>query len=135
MFIQIQKGSSTPISRQISEQIMAQCASGALQAGDRLPSVRELARKLTVNQNTILRVYDRLSAEGLLEARHGEGTFVAANSRKRQFDQERKQLLDELQLLARRGTLLEIDSHEMRRLFDEALSQASSSVSAAKTSQ
>ena len=48
-----------------------------LSPGERLPSVRELARELAVNQNTVLRVYERLSGEGLLEMRHGQGTFVA----------------------------------------------------------
>ena len=80
MFLHIERGSSTPISRQIAEQIAALCASGSLQGGDRLPSVRQLAQELAVNQNTILRVYDRLAAEGLLEMRHGEGTFVAGNA-------------------------------------------------------
>ena len=42
-----------------------------------MPSVRELARDLGVNQNTILRVYERLCGEGLLEMRQGQGTFVA----------------------------------------------------------
>ena len=45
--------------------------------GERLPSVRALAGQLAVNQNTILRVYERLTAEGLLDRRHGDGTFVA----------------------------------------------------------
>ena len=66
-----------PITRQIAAQIRAQCASGAIKPGDRLPSVRALAAELAVNQNTILRVYERLTAEGLLERRHGDGTFVA----------------------------------------------------------
>ena len=67
-----------PISRQIADQIAALCVSGGLRPGERLPSVRELARELAVNQNTVLRVYERLCGEGLLEMRHGQGTFVAA---------------------------------------------------------
>ena len=77
MFLHIERGSSTPISRQIAEQIAALCAGESLKVGDRLPSVRQLAQQLAVNQNTVLRVYERLTAEGLFEMRHGEGTFVA----------------------------------------------------------
>jgi len=77
MLIRIEKGSAVPISSQIAEQIATLCASGKLVSGDRLPSVRELARELAVNQNTILRVYERMVREGLLEMRHGQGTFVA----------------------------------------------------------
>ena len=77
MQIRVETSSGMPITRQIAAQIRAQCASGALQPGERLPSVRALAVELAVNQNTILRVYERLTAEGLLERRHGDGTFVA----------------------------------------------------------
>ena len=77
MRIRVETSSGMPITRQIAAQIRAQCASRALKPGDRLPSVRALAAELAVNQNTILRVYERLTAEGLLERRHGDGTFVA----------------------------------------------------------
>ena len=43
---------------------------------DRLPGVRVLAHDLAINQNTVLRVYERLTMEGLLERKHGDGTFV-----------------------------------------------------------
>lgn len=66
--LRIEPSSGVPITRQIVDQIRTQCASGNLRPGDRLPSVRELARELAVNQNTILRVYERLTGEGLLDA-------------------------------------------------------------------
>jgi len=121
VFLHIERGSSTPISRQIAEQIAALCAAGSLKVGDQLPSVRQLARELTVNQNTVLRVYERLSADGLLEMRHGEGTFVAGNASKRRFDKQRRQFLDELGLIVRRGLMLGISPEEVRQLCDEAL--------------
>ena len=82
MFLRIEKGSAVPISRQIADQIATLCAPGGVQPGERLPSVRELARELAVNQNTVLRVYERLCGEGLLEMRHGQGTFVAGRTSK-----------------------------------------------------
>ena len=60
--IRIEAGSGVPITRQIMDQIRSRCASGELKAQDRVPSVRELARQLAVNQNTILRAYERLAA-------------------------------------------------------------------------
>ncbi len=121
MFLHIERGSSTPISRQIAEQIAALCAAGSLKVGDQLPSVRQLARELTVNQNTVLRVYERLSADGLLDMRHGEGTFVAGNASRRRFEKQRRQFLDELGLVVRRGLMLGISPEEVRQLCDEAL--------------
>ncbi len=76
MFIRIESSSAVPVYRQIVDQIKYQVASGALRPGDRLPSVRELARRLPVNQNTALKAYDLLATEGLLSRRQGDGTFV-----------------------------------------------------------
>jgi GntR family transcriptional regulator len=64
MYIRVEKGVSAPISRQIAEQVRAQCLAGVLKPGDCLPSVRQLAKELAVNVNTVLRVYERLTAEG-----------------------------------------------------------------------
>jgi GntR family transcriptional regulator len=128
MYIRIEKGSSTPISRQIAEQIRAQCLSGVLKEGACLPSVRELARELAVNVNTVLRVYERLAADGWLEMRHGEGTFVLPPSplpkNVGERKQEREQLARELGSTVRRGFLLGISGAELRELFSAALSQA-----------
>jgi GntR family transcriptional regulator len=121
MFLRIEKGSAVPISRQIADQIASLCASGGLKPGERLPSVRELARDLAVNQNTILRVYERLSGEGLLEMRHGQGTFVAARASKNRTASHRARLVDELRQIARQAVGLGLSSDELHELLAEAL--------------
>ena len=131
MFLHIERGSSTPISRQIAEQIAALCAAGSLKVGDRLPSVRQLAHELTVNQNTVLRVYERLAADGLLEMRHGEGTFVAGNASRRRFEKQRRQFLDELELVIRRGVMLGIPESELQQLCEDAIAAAAEMAPAA----
>ena len=128
MYIRIEKGSSTPVSRQIAEQIRAQCLSGVLKEGACLPSVREVARDLAVNVNTVLRVYERLAADGWIEMRHGEGTFVLPPSpvpkNVGEVKREREQLARELGAAVRRGVLLGISAAELREMFGVALSQA-----------
>jgi GntR family transcriptional regulator len=123
MILRIEKGSAVPISSQIGLQIAALCAAGSLRAGERLPSVRELARKLTVNQNTILRVYERLARDGLLEMRHGQGTFVASNARSASLLTHRKRLVEEMRQWARQGTSLGLDADGLHQLLDEAIEQ------------
>jgi Predicted transcriptional regulators len=66
-----------PIWRQIEEGVRRLVALGALQPGGAVPSVRDLARDLRVNQNTVARAYQRLSESGVLMVKRGEGTFVA----------------------------------------------------------
>lgn len=133
MLLRIEKGSAVPISRQIAEQIATHLAAGKLRAGQRLPSVRELARELAVNQNTILRVYERLAGDGLLEMRHGQGTFVAETSRGNPSAGHRQRIVEELRQLARQGIGLGLTGEQLHELLDESLADlgVESSVSSA----
>lgn len=130
MFLRIEKGSAVPISRQIGDQIATLCASGSIKPGDRLPSVRELARELAVNQNTVLRVYERLCGEGLLEMRHGQGTFVTGRMSKTRMAAHRTRLVDELRQIVRQATGLGLSPEELHELLEEAMN---GEVTAART--
>jgi GntR family transcriptional regulator len=121
VFLRIEKGSSVSNSRQIADQIRALCLAGALKPNEQLPSVRQLARELAVNQNTVLRVYERLSAEGWLEMRHGDGTYVTHRPPIWRMNGQRQQFADELQQLVRRGLMLGLSTDELRELLDQAL--------------
>jgi GntR family transcriptional regulator len=123
MFLRVEKGSAVPISRQIAQQISTLCAAGSLAPGDRLPSVRELARELAVNQNTILRVYERLCGDGLLEMRQGQGTFVAIQARANASPGQRARLIDELRQLARQGMSLGLSPEQFHELVAVALDE------------
>ena len=68
----------TPIYVQLDRALRAAIATGRLAAGDQLPTVRQLAVELSVNANTVARVYAELERAGILETRRGVGTFVSA---------------------------------------------------------
>jgi GntR family transcriptional regulator len=68
---------ATPIWKQIEERIRRLVASRGLQPGSPIPSVRDLARELRINPATVVRAYQRLTEDGVLTVRRGEGTFVA----------------------------------------------------------
>ena len=108
-----------PITRQIADQVRAQCATGALPAGRKLPSIRALARQLAVNQNTVLKVYERLAMEGLLELRHGDGTYVAARPPAGQLRSLRGLLRGEVERLVCRATTLGLGREELIEIMDE----------------
>jgi GntR family transcriptional regulator len=120
MFVRIETSSGMPIARQIADQIRTHCASRTLCPGDRLPSVRQLARELTVNQNTVLRVYEKLTAEGLLERRQGDGTYVADRLPPGGLRAQRELLRQEAQRLARRATDLGVPAPDVHKLLDES---------------
>ncbi len=67
-----------PAYRQIVDQVRGGLASGALAAGDQLPTVRKLAVDLAINPNTVVRAYKELELSGLLETHQGTGTFISA---------------------------------------------------------
>ncbi|HEX5067415.1 MAG TPA: PLP-dependent aminotransferase family protein [Myxococcota bacterium] len=67
-----------PVYRQIADQIQGEIEAARLEAGARLPTIRELARTLGVNRDTVAQAYDALAEAGLLESTVGRGTFVAA---------------------------------------------------------
>ncbi len=136
MLLRIEPSSGIPITRQIVDQIRARCASGNLTSGDRLPSVRELARELAVNQNTILRAYERLTAEGVLELRHGEGTFVAdvdGGGTRRQLKREKDNLAAEAQRFVDKARVLGLSPGEVLALISRALDQAADTTPPSRT--
>ncbi|MCE5267045.1 MAG: GntR family transcriptional regulator [Planctomycetaceae bacterium] len=121
MRISVETSSGMPITRQVAAQIRAQCASGVIKPGERLPSVRALATDLSVNQNTILRVYERLTAEGLLERRHGDGTFVADRVPSGQMKAQRQRLREEIARVAELAKTLGVDAEEVHQLLDQEM--------------
>jgi GntR family transcriptional regulator len=132
VFIRIESSSGVPISRQIADQIRGHAAGGAIAPGDRLPSVRQLARELAVNPNTILHVYERLTAEGLLERRQGDGTFVADALPRGRARAQRELLRAEIDRLAHRAADLGVDSEEIKLLLDESLDRVAKERAGAK---
>jgi GntR family transcriptional regulator len=123
MFIRIETSSGMPITRQIADQIRSLCASGALLPEDRLPSVRQLAKDLAVNQNTILHVYERLTVEGLLERRQGDGTYVARRLPAGRAKAQRELLMQEIDRLGHRALDLGVTSEEVHSLIDESFAR------------
>jgi len=81
-----------PIWRQIEEWMRRLIASRRLRAGDAVPSVRELARTLSITPNTVERAYQRLIAAGVLVSHRGRGTFVAGTP---EAPSDREQMLQD----------------------------------------
>jgi GntR family transcriptional regulator len=94
LLLQIATGDSRPISRQIVDGVRFRIATGELRTGELLPSVRGLAQQLRINPNTVAKAYAELTTEGWLEARQGQGLFVAP-PRQRLSDAERERRFDE----------------------------------------
>lgn len=70
--------SGVPVYRQLIDQVLGAIAGGALNPGDRLPTVRQVAVDLTINPNTVVRAYKELEIRGVLTTQQGTGTFISS---------------------------------------------------------
>lgn len=77
--LHVNRDGDVPVGTQLAWQVQALIASGQLQQGEQLPSVRKLAEVAGVNVNTVRSVYERLEGEGFIVTEHGRGSFVAQN--------------------------------------------------------
>jgi GntR family transcriptional regulator len=68
--------SGKPVYLQLADQVKTAAASGAMRAGESLPSIRPLAEELRVNRNTVAKAYAELEAQGVIETRAGKGCFL-----------------------------------------------------------
>jgi GntR family transcriptional regulator len=80
MRFQLNFKSGTPVYLQLGDQVKAAAASGAVQPGDSLPSIRPLAEELRVNRNTVAKAYAELENQRVIETIAGKGCFVRASS-------------------------------------------------------
>lgn len=124
MFIRVETSSGVPISRQIADQIRRHSVSGALMPGDRLPSVRQLAKQLAVNPNTVLHVYERLTAEGLLERRQGDGTYLSQTLPAGRAQRQREALAGEINHMAHRAIDLGVSAADAAEMLRKAFARA-----------
>jgi DNA-binding transcriptional regulator YhcF (GntR family) len=86
---------SQPIYRQLRDRVVAMILDGVLKEGDPLPSVRTVAAEYRVNPLTVLKGYQQLVDEGLIESRRGLGMFINAGARSLLLKGERQKFLDE----------------------------------------
>lgn len=99
--------SDKPIYLQIAEVFCEKVLSGEFKPEDRIPSVREYGADIGVNPNTVMRVYEKLTAEGIIYNKRGIGYFVSPDACEKVLDAERADFLgNEVPAIKRRLALL-----------------------------
>lgn len=114
MLIVVNEGSSEPLFRQIAAQVRKAIATGTIGAGERLPAARELAQSLDVNLHTVLRAFNELREEGLIEMRPGRGVTVLGAK-------QQAALRQSAQALAKEARRQGLTSTEVLKLVKEYL--------------
>ncbi|MCK2036171.1 GntR family transcriptional regulator [Microbacterium sp. SSW1-49] len=80
MLIKVDMSSGAPLYEQVAASVRADIVAGRVSPGDRLPSARELADALEINLHTVLRAYQQLRDEGLIDLRRGRGAVISGSA-------------------------------------------------------
>ena len=123
MFFRINPCDELAIYDQVVRQVKFAVAGEAIKVGELVPSVRELARELTVNPNTVARAYRQLQADRVLEAVRGTGLAVAAGADKRCRTERVKLIRHRLRQVLLEGKQSRLDGGELRGLVESELAK------------
>ena len=121
MVLQINFKSGMPVYLQVVDQVKAAAASGALQPGEALPSIRPLAEELRVNRNTIAKAYSELESLGVIETLPGKGCFLKANHSPLRKEVRRKLLTEEIDQAVVKAHHFQVPRDEFLDLVKERL--------------
>ena len=117
MKIIIKNGSPVPIYEQISNAIRDEILKENLKAGEKLPSVRVLARELSISILTVKKAYDELESEGFIESRQGLGTFVGKEDPNLKLEEKQKKLEEALLEAIRISKDIGMENSDLRELL------------------
>jgi len=121
MLLQISFKSGTPIYLQIADRMKDAAASGALQPGEALPSIRPLAEELRVNRNTVAKAYSELESLGVIETLPGRGCFLKENHSALRKEVRRKLLIEEIDRVVVQAHHLQVARDEFLELIHERM--------------
>ena len=119
MIFQINFKSGMPVYLQLADQVKSAAASGALQAGEPLPSIRPLAEELRVNRNTIAKAYAELENQGVIETIPGKGCFLKANNSPLKKEVRRQLLIKDIDQAIVQAHHLQVPRGEFTTLVQE----------------
>jgi GntR family transcriptional regulator len=119
MQLHVSTGDGVPIYLQIANQVKYLVASGRLTPGDELSPIRVLAHQLLVNPNTVARAYLELEREGVVQKRHGSGTYVSDAGSPLARKERLRKLSERIDALLAEARHLEVEPQELLRLIRE----------------
>jgi len=121
MQFRIDNASDRPVYQQIIDQIKRDIALGKLIKDEKLPTVRQLAKQLAINPNTIAKAYRQLEQEGIIVTKPGTGAFVTTLDSNLSRSVRRKIVSEELERIAIEAFHMQIDRQTLLELFDSAV--------------
>ena len=124
MFFNVNTANGVPVYEQISRQIVFAIASGGIDSGQLVPSVRNLSRELAVNPNTVARAYRQLQDQGVLESVRGEGLAVMKGAAAKCRSSRKKIMSDRILSVLLEARQSQLSEEEIQSMIDDALSSS-----------
>ena len=118
---QINNSSNDPIYLQIKNQIKSQIISGDLQVGDKLPSIRFMAKELRISMITAKRAFDELEAEGFIDSVQGKGNFVARQNKELIREEYLKKIEERIQDIIEFSDIIGLSNSEIMQMIKSFL--------------
>ena len=119
MQLHISTGDGVPIYLQIANQVKYLIAAGRLAAGDEIPPIRVLAQQLLINPSTVARAYLELEREGVVQKRHGSGTYISGTGSPLARKERLKIVTERIDTLLAEARHLEVEPQDLLSLIKE----------------
>ena len=123
MIIRINPASPEPLFEQVVFAVKTAVAKGSAQAGEKLPSVRELARELAINPNTVVRAYEVLERDSVIVRRQGAGCFLTGRGSELAGAERKRQLQELLRRAATEAFHLGFAAEDIEAALQKCLNE------------
>ncbi len=115
--------SRTPIYEQIIDSIKELVVKGVIIPGEKLPSVRDMAKDMTLNPNTVQKAYQELERQGIISTLRGKGTFISLDIKANDKIQKQTKLVEELKKIVVEAIYLDLSKNELveyiKNIYDD----------------
>ena len=123
MFFKIDPHNGVPVYEQVMRQITFAVADGAIRPGEMIPSVRQLAKTLAINPNTVARAYRQLLENNVVESIRGTGMQIAQDAKKKCVADRKTIIGQRMESVVGEARQSQLNDGEIKTLFDKAISK------------
>jgi len=123
MFFQINTSNGVPVYEQVCRQVTFAVANGSIKPGELIPSVRQLARDLAINPNTVARAYRQLQDSEILDSVRGTGMAIAEGARSICKSERTRILRETMRQMIQEARQSQLDNPEIEKLFQSELNK------------
>lgn len=125
MFFDINTQNGVPVYEQVFRQVAFAVASGGINSGELVPSVRNMAKELAINPNTVARAYRQLQDDGIVETLRGSGLVVTKAAKAKCKSLRAKVFKAQIASIVAEARMSQLTTEDIKKLFESELAKTS----------